>query len=141
VNKKEVLDSGLVLNVENVPGSKVPGENERILKVLMSPHAGNYEKATVLISDISPRKSTGMHTHDSDEIMYVAAGEGTTECGGNVSKIKVGALIFAPKKIEHTVNNTGDKKLRLVCFYIPPIEPKGYFEEATQKTKEYLKSI
>ena len=53
--------------MEKLPGSRVPGVNERLLKVVMSPQVGNYDKGTVLISDISPAKGTGMHRHDVDD--------------------------------------------------------------------------
>lgn len=82
MKKEDVERCGLVVDDDEVEGAEVLGDHNRILKVLMSPEVGNYEEATILISDIQPGKSTGMHTHDSDEIMYVASGHGYNECGG-----------------------------------------------------------
>ncbi len=141
MKKEEIEKFGLVVDVEKLPGSKVLGVNERLLKAVMSPQVGNYDKGTVLISDISPRKGTGMHTHDVDEIMYVASGEGITICGGKENTVGRGSVIFAPKGIEHTVNSTSDEKLRLVCFYIPSMEPRGNFKEATEKTRRFFERL
>lgn len=141
IKKEEIEKFGFVVDVEKLPGSKVLGANERLLKAVMSPQVGNYDMGTVVISDISPRKSTGMHTHDMDEIMYVASGEGTTVCGGKENTIGVGSVIFAPKNIEHTANNTGDEKLRLICFFVPPLEPRGNFKEATEKTRRFFENL
>jgi len=74
-------------------------------------------------------------------IMYVASGEGITKCGGKENTVGEGCVIFAPKGIEHTVNNTGDKKLRLVCFYVPPMELRGNFKEATEKTRRFFERL
>ncbi|MBA7628920.1 hypothetical protein ES703_36417 [subsurface metagenome] len=141
MKKGEIEKFGLVVDVGKLPGSKVLGENERLLKVVMSPQVGNYDKATVLISEIDPGKSTGMHTHEVDEIMYVASGEGITICGGKENTVGRGSVIFAPKVIEHTVNNTGNEKLRLVCFFIPSMEPQGKLKEATEKTIRFFEKL
>jgi len=141
MEKEEIEKFGLVVDVDKLPGAKVLGENERLLKVVMSPQVGNYDSGTVLISDISPRKGTGMHTHDVDEIMYVASGKGVTICGGKENTIGVGSVILAPEGIEHTVNNTGKEKLRLVCFYVPPMETRGKFKEATEKTRRFFERL
>ena len=141
MKKEEIEKFGLVVDVEKLPGSKVLGVNERLLKVVMSPQVGNYDKGTVLISDISPRKGTGMHTHDVDEIMYVVSGEGIAICGGKEETVGSGTIIFSPKGIEHAVTSTSDEKLRLFCSFIPPMEPSGAFKEATEKTRRFFENL
>lgn len=136
MKKEEVENHGLVVDDDEIEGAEVAGDHNRILKVLLSPEVGNYEKATILISDIQPGKSTGMHTHEGDEIMYVASGHGYNECGGVKNDIKKGSTIFAPAKVEHDIVNESDEVLRLFCIYIPPIEPTGKFLEATENMKE-----
>ncbi|NIM45091.1 MAG: cupin domain-containing protein [Nitrososphaeria archaeon] len=128
----------MIVETEDIPGAKVPEPNERVLKVVMSPEIGNYEKLTVLVSIISPGNSTGYHTHGSDEIMYVATGRGEGVVDGETKKIRVDSLIYAAKGVKHEVKNAGDETLKLICFYSPPIKPAGYFEEAINKAKEYF---
>ena len=124
-----------------VTGVKVPSPNERVLKILLSPELENTDKFTLLFSIVSPRNGTGVHTHDSDEVMYVAAGRGEGIVGEETAEIKPDSVIYAPKLVRHEVKNTGDEMLKLVCFYIPPLKPAGYFEEAINKAKEYLRSL
>lgn len=122
-----------------VPGAKVPAPNERVLKVLLSPEIGNTEKLTLLFSIISPGKTTGLHTHDVDEIMYVATGRGECIVGEEKGKLREDTVLFAPKLVKHEVKNTVDETLKLICFYVPPMKPTGYFAEAISIAKEYFK--
>jgi mannose-6-phosphate isomerase-like protein (cupin superfamily) len=124
-----------------VTGIKVPSPHERLLKILLSPELGNTDEFTVLFSIISPGNFTGLHTHNSDEVMYVATGRGEGVVGEEKAELKEDTVIFAPKLVKHDVTNTGEENLKLICFYIPPLKPAGYFEEATSKAKEYFKSL
>jgi mannose-6-phosphate isomerase-like protein (cupin superfamily) len=124
-----------------VPGAKVPAPNERVLKVLLSPELGSTDKFTLLFSIISPGNTTGLHTHDVDEIMYVVTGRGECIVGEEKGELKEDTVLFAPKLVKHEVKNVGDETLKLVCFYVPPMKPAGYFAEATNKAKEYFKGL
>lgn len=125
-----------------VTGAKVPAPLERVLKVLISPELGNTNKFTLLFSIISPGNATGFHTHArADEVMYVAAGQGEAIVGDEKREIRKDAIIFAPKLVEHSVKNTRDETLKLVCFYVPPLKPSGYYEQAINKANEYFRSL
>jgi mannose-6-phosphate isomerase-like protein (cupin superfamily) len=124
-----------------VDGVKVPPPNERILKVVLSPEIGNITECTVLLSLISPRNSTGTHTHVSDEIMYVASGRGVGRVADEKMELREDMVVFAPKGVEHGIENTGDETLKLICFYTPPLKPAGYFETAIAKAKEYFMKL
>lgn len=132
----DVKRSGFVVNIEDVQGARVRGENERVLKVLMSPEVGNYEEGTILTSHIESGKHTGEHTHESNEIMYVVEGEGKSVCGGKAEGIREGSVIFAPAGVKHDLINSGNDLLMLFCVYIPSIKPTGKFLEATENMKE-----
>jgi mannose-6-phosphate isomerase-like protein (cupin superfamily) len=133
--KKFVIDSMLI------PGFKVAAPNERILKVVLSPDIGFPEDMTLLLSIISPGNSTGKHTHDSTEIMYVASGRGLSIIGNKEQEIRVDNILVAPKGILHEVRNTGDETLKLVCFYVPALKPSGSYKEAIEKAKQYYESL
>lgn len=119
-----------------VPGVKVPEPNERVLKILLSPELENTGDFTLLYSIISPKNSTGIHIHESDEIMCVITGRGTGIVQGEESKLREGMIVFAPKGIKHGITNTGDETLKLVCFYLPSLKPSGYFAEAVEAAKK-----
>ena len=129
----------MVIKVSKVPGVKVPSPNERVLKVLMSPELGNTKDVTVLISIISPGSTTGLHTHDVDEYMYVVTGKGESVEQGEVSKVEPDTVIFARKGVEHEVRSISEETLKLFCVYVPALKPSGYFEKAIAMAKEKLK--
>lgn len=130
--------SGFVVDSMSVPGAKVPVPNERVLKIIMSPELGNHKEITLLLSMISPHSKTGLHIHDSDEIMYVATGEGEATMDGRTEKIRSNSVIFAPKSVQHEIRSISDESLKLVCVYVPPLKPSGYFLEAISAAKREL---
>jgi mannose-6-phosphate isomerase-like protein (cupin superfamily) len=123
----------MVISIPEIPGVEIPEPNNRIIKTLMSPELNNCDH-TVLISLIKPGNSTGIHTHKSDEYMYVATGRGeaiSIKDGKEVlEKVTPDSLIFAPEGEKHSIRNTGDETLKLVCVYYPAIEPTGKFKES-----------
>ena len=119
-----------------VPGVEVPPPNKRLLKVLMSPEVNGTHDLTLLFSLIPPGSTTGVHTHEGVEIQYVATGRGESTVGDEKSSVEPDTIIHAPAGISHEVRNTGDETLKLVCFFIPPLEPTGYFEKAIQAAKQ-----
>ncbi|MCK8827424.1 cupin domain-containing protein [Natroniella acetigena] len=129
----------MVIKVKDVPGVRVPEPNNRILKTLMCPELGNCDDHTILISIIERNSSTGLHTHEADEYMYVATGYGesiTIEDGEEiVEEVEPDSLIFAPKDVEHNIRNTGDESLKLFCVYTPAIEATGKFKESIDVQK------
>lgn len=134
--------SMVVINTKELPGVKVPPPNARELKVALDPTVGNYDKATILVSTIEPESSTGLHTHISDEIMYMVKGEGEAIEVRNrvqmVVPISEGCIIYAPGGIEHQIKNLGNSKLILFCVYIPGLKATGYVEEAIKKSKSFF---
>jgi mannose-6-phosphate isomerase-like protein (cupin superfamily) len=124
----------MVIKIKDVPGVKVPAPNNRVLKTLMSPELGNCDDHTVLMSLIEPDSSTGLHTHEADEYMYVVTGYGeavTVKDGEEITEeIEPGCLIFAAEGDEHSVRNLSHETLKLFCVYSPAIEPKGKFKES-----------
>ncbi len=129
----------MIVKVWEVPGYKVPPPNERLLKILMSPELGNTDKATVLVSMIPPGGTTGLHTHEVDEFMYVASGRGTQTIEGKQLPVEPDTLIFAPADVPHEIKNTGDDMIKLVCFYVPPLKPSPTFQKAIEAAKKALK--
>lgn len=129
----------MILKVWAVPGIKVPPPNERTLKILMSPELGNTDKLTVLASIIPAGGTTGLHTHDVDEFMYVVSGRGVHVYESKEFPVEVDMLIHAPAGIRHEVKNTGDETIKLVCFFVPPLKPTGYLEKAVEAAKEAKK--
>jgi mannose-6-phosphate isomerase-like protein (cupin superfamily) len=125
--------------VWETPGVKVPPPNERVLKVILSPEVTGTKNLSLLISIISPHYTTGLHTHDQDEIMYVATGNGESIIGEVREPVTSDMIIHAPAGVTHEVKNTGDETLKLVCFYSPPLKPTGFYGEAIELARKTVK--
>jgi mannose-6-phosphate isomerase-like protein (cupin superfamily) len=130
---------GYIIEGMKVTGIRVPSPHDRVLKVLLSPELGNTDNFTMLFSILSPGNSTGLHKHESDEIMYIASGRGVGVVGGEKAEIKEDTVLYAPKLVEHETINTGEETLKIICFFIPPLKPAGHYEEGVNKAKEYLR--
>lgn len=125
----------MIVKVWAVPGVKVPPPNERLLKLLMSPELGNTDKLTALASLIPPNGTTGVHTHDVDEFMYVASGRGIHLSEDKEFPLEPDMIIYAPAGTSHEVRNTGDEMIKLICFFVPPLKLTGYLEKALEAVK------
>lgn len=120
------------------PSVEADPPNTRFLKIIASPEINSCDKATVLFSHIPPGSTTGMHTHASDEIMYVV-GRGEAQLGEEIVELAPDSVIFAPKEVEHECRNTSKTEtLKLFCIYIPPLKPSPLLQQLIDKTKSYL---
>ena len=127
-----------VYNSWEYPWVKADPPAERFLRLILSPEVGSYEGATVLMSYIPPGSTTGRHTHDSDEIMYVS-GRGTGTVGDLENQLNTDAVIFAPRGVEHECRNTSQTEtLKLFCVYIPPLRLSPLLEQVVEKAREHL---
>ena len=131
----------MIKKVFNVPGVKAPQPNERILKVLMSPELGNAKDLTILVSIIPSGSTTGLHTHEGDEYMYVASGRGESIEKGQVSSIEPDSLIFASGGEEHGIRNTGVESIKLFCIFCPALKPAGCFLEAIEAARTEISTL
>ncbi len=118
-------------------GVEVPPPNARVLRVLISPEATGHKHLTLLTSTLHPRSSTGKHTHDVDEFMYVVTGRGESTTGDESELIEPDTLVVAPANVTHEIRNTGDESLNLFCVFAPPLKPSGYIAKAVEAAKKH----
>ena len=74
------------------------------------------------ISFFPPQIHAPGHIHEKEEEMvYVLEGRGEMVLDGFVEEIREGTFICIPSGIEHSVNNTGDKTVKLLYVFSPPL--------------------
>lgn len=72
------------------------------------------------------------HYHEYDEVIYVLAGEGYLEIGGERAPVTAGTCIHLPRRLVHCVANTGDSELRLLGVFRPAGSPAAaYYPDGT----------
>ena len=57
---------------------------------------------------------------ESDQWLYVAAGEGVAIIEGEEYELRAGTLMLIERAEEHEIRNTGGGALETVNFYVPP---------------------
>ena len=119
-------------SVWDVKGVRVPKPYERVLKIIMSPETTGTEELTLLVSIIPPNSTTGNHTHEGCEIMYIANGRGEFVLEGRRTPVQADQIVYAPERVAHEVRNTGEESLKLICFFYPPLKAEGLIKEATE---------
>ena len=75
---------------------------------------------------LQPGEAIGEEVHaDTDQIFFVAKGEGEAVLEGASQPLEKGAMLLVPAGMRHDIRNAGDKRLRLVTIYAPPHHPQG----------------
>ena len=130
------ISKNMIAKIWEVKGYKAPPPpTERTLKILFSPELGTTDKVTVLASFIPPGGTTGLHSHDVDEIIYIASGRGVYVEGDKEHPVEPDVVLYAPAKVAHEVRNTGDETIKLLCVYVPPVKPSEVIMKAIEAAK------
>jgi quercetin dioxygenase-like cupin family protein len=74
--------------------------------------------------------------HDSDEVIYVLAGEVTCKIGDEVSVCRPGACAFIPRGTAHAWKNIGEGTARILFMYTPAGAGK-WFEELSRSDRPF----
>jgi mannose-6-phosphate isomerase-like protein (cupin superfamily) len=72
------------------------------------------------------------HFHRYDEVIYVLEGEGTLHVGVDEAPLAPGACVHLPARLVHSLENTGDRELRLLGVFRPSGSPaEAYYPDGT----------
>jgi mannose-6-phosphate isomerase-like protein (cupin superfamily) len=106
----------------------IPAGKDREFKFVVDPAAGCRE-VTQFVGWIPPGRAP-THYHLYDEVMYILDGEGVLHLEGQPdTPISTGTCIHLPPPVEHCVENTGDRPLRVLGVF----HPAGSAAEAYEK--------
>ncbi len=83
------------------------------------------------IFDVEPGVKTPHHAHWWEHEVYVMAGKGVVESGGQRVDVQEGMVVYIPGGEEHHLENAGDDTFRFMCL-IPHRWLKGKAEEHNQ---------
>lgn len=111
----------------------IPAGKDREFKFVIDPDAGCRE-VTQFVGWIPPGRAP-THYHLYDEVMYILDGEGVLHLDGQPdTPIRPGTCIHLPPPVEHCVENTGDRPLRVLGVFHPAgSAAEAYEEEASQR--------
>lgn len=109
----------------------IPAGKDRKFKFVINPDAGCQE-VSQFVGWIPPGRAP-THYHLYDEVMYILDGDGVLHLEGQRdTPISTGTCIHLPPPVEHCVENTGDRPLRVLGVF----HPAGSAAEAYEDTSD-----
>ncbi len=89
------------------------------------------------VSFFSSQTHAPGHIHEKEEEMvYVLEGKGEMVFDGFAEEIREGTFICIPPGVEHSVNNTGKKTIKLLYVFSPPIIIGAYENRSPRRAEE-----
>lgn len=114
----------LSINEEAVELVKLCG---RDYKLLASEKIQGCKNLCIGVSFFPPMKHAPGHVHEEEEeVIYCLEGTGQAIVGSEIYPIKPGTVVFFPPKTLHSINNTGDKTIKLLYVFSPPAKIGQY---------------
>jgi mannose-6-phosphate isomerase-like protein (cupin superfamily) len=110
----------VVNEAEGVKGKlPVPGGGGTC-SILIDEEMSGAKHFSLLVNEMAPGYKGKELAHDVEHCWYILSGTGIIRMGGETYPIKPGDAIFAPIRMPHTVECTGNEPLRYVVVYAPP---------------------
>ena len=101
-----------------------------LIRELSGIPTGGTGRHSVAEATLDPGQATERHYHgESEEVYFILEGEGEMELDGETARVTVGDAIPIPPGAWHTLRNTGDGALRLLCTCAPPYRHEDTFFE------------
>ncbi len=110
-----------VKNLAEVPSFTTKDGSE--IRELLAHRNSAIRNQSLAEARLAPGTSTAPHYHRrTEEIYYITHGHGEMQIGDERRAVKPGdAIAIEPGKV-HTITNTGDEELRLLCCCAPAYE-------------------
>jgi mannose-6-phosphate isomerase-like protein (cupin superfamily) len=92
-----------------------------LIRELMHPSIHANRSQSLAEATIAPGQRTSTHRHiQSEEIYYIQQGKGTMFVGDESREVGVGDSVAIPAGTFHSILNTGDSDLIVLCACSPP---------------------
>ena len=91
------------------------------IRELAGPPSGNAANQSLAEATVPPGGETILHHHvRSEEIYLFTAGAGRMVLGDEEAGVRAGDAVVIPPGTPHSLRNTGDVPLKLLCCCSPP---------------------
>lgn len=99
----------------------LPASPNREFRYLVNQELGCPD-VTQFVGLIPPGRA-GMHSHTYDEVVYVIEGRGVLHFRGEQTPLEPGSCLHLPPLEEHSLENTGDRPMRVLGVFHPSGDP------------------
>ena len=108
---------------------KLAKDNSNFRKVV---YTGKHSQLVLMSLPIHEEIGEEVHPH-TDQLLFLADGEGKAILEGQISNFKEDEAVFVPAGTRHNFVNTGDEELKFYTVYSPPAHADG----TVHKTKAH----
>ncbi len=99
----------------------------RSYKLIVGSNKLPCDAITGVVSFFPPHAHAPGHIHDvAEEVIYCLEGQGEIAVDGKLEPIHPGSFIVIPPRLLHSINNTSDKTIKLLCLFSPKIQVGRY---------------
>lgn len=111
-----------MVHPDAVPAYEPPGHTDTVNRRLVPPPGLAAGKLEVVLGVLQPGGQALMHAHaDLDQAVYVLEGRCRVESEGEAAEMGPGEIVYLPAGVPHQVTATGEKALRVLVIYAPPL--------------------
>lgn len=114
-----------VIHEKDIEEKNLPG---RYLRWLINKELVGAQHCTSCVIRIEPGQTVKpAHSHpNGEEIIYIIAGKGRVWIDGTISDVEAGTAVLFPQGKPHMTQNTGNKEMKIICFFAPPSDLSNY---------------
>lgn len=107
----------------------VSGRRRAPMRIKVDSRIANGATMSMLVSEVAPGAAIPVHYHThEDEIIFIHTGQGLITFGDQRVPGGAGAMLYAPRRVWHGIENTGSETIIWCAIYSPP-GLEQYFRE------------
>jgi quercetin dioxygenase-like cupin family protein len=119
-----------IVDENSIEALDLPG---RRLRWVVTRENTNAQHCTMCVIQVQPGQTVRpAHSHpNGEEVIYIVQGSGRVMIDGAVEPVSEGCAVLFPQGSIHMLQNSGDKVMKVACFFAPPSDLSTYrfFEE------------
>ena len=108
----------IVVNRQQAAILKTPHGSE--IRPLVDRTTSEIELCSLAEEMLPPGAAVGRHHHlETEEVYYILEGRGQMSVGGETREVSAGDAVYIPRGAVHSLENTGDRAIRLLLVCGP----------------------
>lgn len=114
-----------IVDEKDVEVLDLPG---RMLRWVVTRQNTSARHCTMCVIQVQPGQTVRpAHSHpNGEEVIYIVHGSGRVMIDGVVEPVKEGCAVLFPQGSVHMLQNTGEREMKVACFFAPPTDLTTY---------------
>jgi quercetin dioxygenase-like cupin family protein len=114
-----------IIDENSIEALDLPG---RRLRWVVTNENTNAQHCTMCVIQVQPGQTVRpAHSHpNGEEVIYIVQGSGRVMIDGEVGSVGEGSAVLFPQGSIHMLQNSGDKVMKVACFFAPPSDLSTY---------------